>query len=387
MRNHSESPPPPEPETAAEAEANTSKPPSAPSTTSVYLCQIATGHLAPARQRLAELLADPEVDKDDLAKLLAAIAMKDGASFDALVAGLPEDRRRDLTLRTSLLLGQDPAGLLRVMAESEHMSGILLAHAPDAVGSAADEVPGVLLDLVERGEIHWSAETMQRMVMRYWMNKEAAARTVTLIKNGKIAIDDPETIGRLMLGLGDGDLARLREGEGAPQIAAALEAEAKARAIFADFKPTAETWKSISSDRMLMGLDLLVRSSGLPDFDWTTVPPEQLDKIALGVHGALPHDQKIGFLKSIASSGLETERKNDILAVAAHGAFHVNNDINLAMEFALAIKDRPDGSNPGQDLIVDWVAFDPQRAKEYAASLPESPLRQRILQRAEEVSP
>jgi hypothetical protein len=356
-------------------------------TTDSYLCQIASGHLAPARRHIEDLLADPETDKDELSKLLAAIAMKDGASFDALVEGLSEERRRDLTLRASLWLGQDPARLLGAMAESQHLTGILLEHAPDQVGSAADDVPDAFLDLVERGEIHWPAETMKRMVMRYWMNKDAAARTAALLMSGKIAIDNPETIGRLMRGIGDEDLVRLGESDGAPQVKAALEAETEARLVFQDFKPTAETWKRIPLERMIHGLDQLVRTSGVPDFDWTSVPPESLPEVGDCIVAALPHDRKAELSRSIAASDLAAEQKNHLLHRAAEAAFHTGSDINLAMEFAGAIGDNPDGSNMGHDLIVEWVAYDPRRAKEYAASLPESELRRRILQRAEEVSP
>ena len=352
------------------------------------LCEISTGKLSAARARIAVLVADPSGNQEELLKLMVAIAKKDGASFDIIAADLPGGWRMQLMIHCFLELSKDPAELFRALGDSEAIraqafdkswSGVLRKVILDA--------PDLFLDRLERGEFAWSSETYKEMTAPLWTDGASAARIVELCKSGRIPIDDEVTLARFMIHLDAEDLKRLGSGAGSPQVMASIAQEMKARELFADFHPTNDSWNEIGKERMFYGVSELMKDSGVPALDWNEVPQDTRASLASFMLGAAKPGDMQSLLDSISGSNLGTAEKSAIIAESAETLFHADGEIGMAVKFAQAIPTSPDGSNPGQDLIVKWVSYDPANAQAYADKIPPSPFRDRIVARIQEIRP
>lgn len=344
------------------------------------LCQIASGNLSAARKRAARMIGEHPANRDELVSLLVAIARKDGASFDALLAGHTEEVRRDLTAHSIMLLMDDPAVFLRLLADSKEIGSMATELCPDAVAEAIKAAPDAFLEMVERGDLNWNSEMYRRFTANSWSDGAAATRIVKLLRNGGIAFDDPGTIANLMLKIADEDLEAFREGAGSPQIMKALENEIEARRLFLDFPPPLESWDQTTWLRVLNMLEKRTPESGILSFDWSKVPVDHRQELAHLMMPKLDSKEFPELLQSMTSSHLADEERNELLGQFANHLFS-NGDVGQAVKFAQAITPSPDGSNIGEDLIVSWSILDPERAKTYAMQIAPSPLSERILKK------
>jgi len=357
------------------------------------LCEISTGNLARARARISELRdASRSPDEDlELEKLLTAIAMKDGASFDAILASFPEDLRFHVADRCVLAIEDEPAAFVRLLADSEEFSRIALKARSIDTAQVIQREPGLFLDLLEQGQITWPEKTADWMARQLKGNSADSLRFLELCRDGQMKVSDESVLAGLMERLDREGLAKLQAASGGQRMSALLEQEEKARALFANFDPSGKSWEGILQRRMVTGMDDLIARSGVPDIDWGSVPPD-LQELLPGsmVRTAVRSQGDAGartLLDSIKNSDLPVETRNAMLERTASTLFGEQGNIRLAIDFAHAISDDADGHNAGEDLLIKWMAFDPVSAQDFTKKIEPSPYRDRILARVREISP
>ena len=357
---------------------------SADDSTDAALCRIAAGDLSAARKRIATLLSQPEWDVAEMVRLLAAIARRDGKSFDEIVATLPEGNKRNTAVAWTLdALASDYGLVLQLLAESTEISRVGLDHRIHITSAAIIDDPQTFAELIENGKLSWSSETFVKVLRRTAVDSKVAAEVIKLCNSGKIVVDKNKILPVLAMQLFKPDLEKLAAGSGQPEVMAVLQQELKDRPFFENPDANPDGWKEISESRLSRGVSDLAESQWMTTIPWSDIPASVRPKLsqALVESGSITRT-----LDSLKAAPLASEEKNAMLKSAAEYLFS-NGDVNQAVDFANAISTSEDGSNAGQDLIVSWVSYDPARAKAYVDKVGSTPLSDRIQKRILEVSP
>lgn len=351
--------------------------------TDTALCRIAAGDLSAAQKRIATLLSQPEWDMAEMVKLLTAIARRDGKGFDAIIATLPEDKRNTAVAWTLDALASDPQLVLQLLTESTEISRVGLDLRIHVTSAAIMADPETFAALIENGKLSWSSETFTNVLRRVGADSGVSREVIKLCKSGQIVLDTTTILPVLAQELFPPDLEKLLEGGGQPEVMATLQQEMKVRPFFSNPDANPQGWKEIDEKRLSRGVPDLVESMWLSTIPWSEVPGNVRPRLsqALVESGSAPRA-----LDSLKEAPLPAGEKNAMLKTAAEYLF-ANGDVNLAVDFANAISNSEDGSNPGQDLIVSWVSYDPARAKAYVEKVGSTPLSDRIRKRILEVSP
>ncbi len=354
------------------------------------LCEISVGNLTEARKRIAEL-REVEGSDSELGKLLTAIAMKDGASFDALIDTIPEPRRSDLIEICVAALSAEPAAFLRLLAESEGFSKAAFGRDLGRLVDAIRSEPDLFLDQLEQGRLTWPAPTLQMVVSQLQPDPTTALRLLDLYRSGQFQVSGDYVLVRIIERLDEAGLEKLRSVPGEGPLGGLAEQEAKARALFANFDLSGKSWNGIDESRIVAGIGDLISRSGVPDIDWSGVP-ENLRNVLPGsmVQTAVRFQGDAGartLLDSIKNSELPAETRNQMLESAASALFDQQGNIRLAIDYAHAITNDADGRNAGEDLLIKWMAFDPVSARGFTDKIGPSAYRDRILDRVREISP
>jgi len=354
------------------------------------LCEISAGNISAGRARIAALLALPGEDNREIVKLLVAIAMKDGATFDQVVATLPDARRTGLVFGCLQELAGEPVHFFRLLAESEE---IARAEMESPFGSASVVVrssPSLFMDLVESGRLDLPAEFCENIVDGLASDKSNAFRFLSLCQSGQMKVGNEMILAKFIFNLGDKDLATLVAGGRDSDLSELLRQETKARGFFDSGDLTGPSWSVGRSYIWLEGMKRRIEERGLPEMRWSAVPEgfrqELAGSMLAQAIASLAAVGVRGMLNSISGSDLSVAERDGILAQSARMLFEKNGDIGLAVEYANRISTGPDG-NAGEDLIVRWVTYDPANARAYADKIEASPLKDRILARIAEVTP
>jgi hypothetical protein len=350
------------------------------------LCEVATGKLAGGRERIAALAADPVANQDELVKLLVAIALKDGATFDQVFAGLPGEEKEELISQCLLKLSNEPDRLMRLFVDSKVIASSFAGDTtPFYVLRAVGNSPDLFLDLVESGELPMDPRRAWLAATNLNQNKAVALRFLQLCQSGKIPVPNELVVAPFISNLSDGDLAKLRAGTVAGDLAEMLAQEEQARAFFADENLRGKTWKVGLDYIFENGMKQLIERSGVPDMEWSEVPEgfradlsKSMLTSALGSKGGQGASD---LLDSISKSNLPAAEKDKLLEDSARALFTQYGQTGLAVDYAHRI------SGGGEDLIVEWVTYDPANAKAYVDKIEPSPLRDRLMARIQEVSP
>ncbi|WP_265594199.1 hypothetical protein [Haloferula sp. BvORR071] len=382
-------PSPVKPESAVAASKAAVSPPRGGNLPSL-LCEISGGNLARARARIGSLRDGPSNPEEllELDKLLAAIAKRDGATFDAIVATFPGNLRDDLVERCAKGLENEPEVFLRLLAESEEFSRVALAREMTVLPVRA--APGLFLDLLEQGKFAWPSKTLESVAYAVQQDPASALRLLELCRAGRVTLTNGCMLGYTRF-LDDKGLAKLRSAPGEGLLADLIEQEAKARALFANFDPTGKSWDGIGPARFDQGMEEMISRSGVPSIDWSSVPPDFRDSLPADMARIAAYAQGDAgarvLLDSIKKAELPEASRNHMLESAASALFGQGGNIRLAIDFAHAISNDADGHNAGEDLLIKWMAFDPASAQDFTTKIGPSPYRDRILERVREISP
>ncbi|WP_367872634.1 hypothetical protein [Luteolibacter sp. Populi] len=358
---------------------------------SSLLCEVSTGNLASARARIGELRDASDASGDELVALLVGIARRDGKTFDAILASFPEADRRKLVERCIEELAPEPGAFLHLLADSEYFMALAAGPMRGRAHSAIGHEPGLFLDLLEQGRFAWPDEPFESAIRSCTLGPAAALRFLTLCCSGEVKIDRDEALSHVLQQLDDEGLEKLRAGRSDSRMAELLDGEAKARELFANFDASGNWWEGLNAGRMLPGMKHLIETAGVPDLQWSGVP-ESLRPALAGVmlDTAVNSQGDPGarvILNSIADSSLPAEQRNKMLAEAASSLFNRQGNIQLAIDFAKRISDDEDGHNAGEDLIIEWIAFDPASPQAYTGKIEPSRYRDRILAKVREITP
>ncbi|WP_035604606.1 hypothetical protein [Haloferula sp. BvORR071] len=361
---------------------------------SSLLCEISTGNLARARARIIELRDGPEKTEDlrELAQLLTAIAIRDGKSFDALIATFPEELQDYLTDCCILALMDEPANYVRLLADSETFARAALVTRHCDPSFVIRQESGLFLDLLEQGEFPWASQGAESGLRDFYPNAAGALRLLQLCQAGKLKSLKESTLARIMERLDQDGLEKLRAAAWEGPLGSLLDQEAKARELFANFDADGDkSWDGIRQRRVIDGMNRLIQRSGVPEVDWSGVPGD-LQEVLPGhmVQAAVNYQGDAGartLLDSIKNSDLPEDRRNTMLEIAASSLFDQQGNIRLAIDFAHAISTDANGRNTGEDLLIKWMTFDPMSAQDFTTKIEPSPYRDRILARVREVSP
>lgn len=353
------------------------------------LCEIANGNLASARTKVAALKDTP--DSNELVSLLTAIALKDGKSFDALVAGFEEPDRTGLIGRCMLELANTPAGFFQALDESQELSRVARGPKIDKLVAIVGQEPDLFLDLLEEGRCAWSSGLFERILRGYQPGPERRLRLLELCGKGAVKIADSNTLEGLMLGLPEDAFAKLQADFASSPLADALRQEASNRAFFAELPADPERWRQIDKDPLFSGMEQMIESSGMPVVPWAAVPadlrPELAGRMLLSGVNAQGDAGVRTMLDSIMKSALPEEERNQLLADSATKLFEQHGNIRLAIDFAHGITSDAEGHNVGEDLLVKWTAYDPISAKVYIDKSQPSAYRDRLISRVKELTP
>lgn len=351
------------------------------------LCEIATGKLSGARERIAVLAADPVANHDELVKLLVAIGLKDGATFDQVFEFLPEEQRDNLMAEVLLKLANEPDRMVHLLADSKVVAAYCFSGGTPttAMMMAVGKSPDLFLDLVESGELSLDQKITYLIAKVLHQNKAVALRFLQLCQSGKIPVPNELVVASFISDLSDGDLAKLRAGTSTGDLSEVLAQEEQARAFFADGNLRGKTWKVGRDYIFENGMKQLIERSGVPDMEWSEVPEgfradlsKSMLTAALGSKGGQGASD---LLDSISKSNLPAAEKDKLLEDSARALFTQYGQTGLAVDYAHKI------SGGGEDLIVEWVTYDPANAKAYVDKIDPSPLRDRLIARIQEVSP
>lgn len=351
--------------------------------TDAALCHVAAGDLSPARKRIATLLSQSEWDMAEMVKLLAAIARRDGKSFDEIIATLPEDKRNTAIAWTIDALASDYGMILQLLTESTEISRVGLDLRIHVTSAAIIDDPETFAQLIASGKLSWSSQTFTSILRRTGGDSKLAREVIKLCKSGQIVLDTNLILPVLAQELFYPDLEELLKGGGQPELMAILQQEIKTRPFFNNPDANPQGWKEIDEGRLSRGVTDLAESQWLSSIPWNDVPASIRPKLSQAL---VESGSTTKALDSLKAAPLASEEKNAMLKSAAEYLFS-NGDVNQAVDFANAISTSEDGSNAGQDLIVSWVSYDPARAKAYVDKVGSTPLSDRIQKRILEVSP
>ena len=376
---NSEAPPPSPQASKTEPESRST----ATDSTDAALCRIAAGDLSAARERIPNLLSQPEWDMDEMVRLLAAIARRDGKSFDEIIATLPEDKRNTAIAWTIDSLASDYGLILQLLTESTEISRVGLSLRINVASAAIIDDPETFAQLIANGKLSWSSETFTDILRRTGTDSKVSREVIKLCQSGQIVLDASTILPVLVQKLFYPDLEELLNGGGQPELMAILQQEMKARPFFNNPDANPAGWREIDESRLSRGVTDLAESQRLTTIPWGDIPASVRPKLsqALVESGSITRA-----LDSLKAAPLASEEKNAMLKSAAEYLFG-NGDVNQALDFANAISTSEDGSNAGQDLIVSWVSYDPVRAKAFVDKVGSTPLSDRIQKRILEVSP
>lgn len=351
--------------------------------TDAALCRIAAGDLSAARKRIATLLSQPEWDMDEMVRLLAAVARRDGKSFDEIIATLPEDKRNTAVAWTLDALASDYGLVLQLLTESTEISRVGLSLRIHVTSAAIIDDPETFAQLIANGKLSWSSETVTNILRRTVTDSKVSREVIKLCQSGQIVLDASTILPVLAQKLFYPDLEELLKGGGQPELMAILQQEMKVRPFFQNPDANPAGWREIDESRLSRGVTDLAESQWLTTIPWSDIPASVRPKLsqALVESGSITRA-----LDSLKAAPLDSGEKNAMLKSAAEYLFD-NGDVNQALDFANAISTSEDGSNAGQDLIVSWVSYDPVRAKAFVDKVGSTPLSDRIQKRILEVSP
>ena len=370
----------------------------APRSLDDMLCKIAGGSLAGAKTKIGALLKAQGGNDKELVSLLVAIAEKDGATFDAILVGVPAERKAVLLKECVARLKRSPAHLLRLLADSTEISRYVWQAVPNPAFAAVRTAPDIFVEMAQDRRFPWTLQMTENLLREVNFRSDSAARVLALIDGGHLKVSDEKLIARLIERLGPGDLERLRAkgagktGSQESKLAKLLDEEAKARSLFANFDLTGKSLGEIPAHLLLSGIDKMIATSGFPSgFEWGGVPGGSRDLLAermlLDATQSQGGEGAAAFLKSLNESSLSAGERDKILEKSAKILFERGSDIRLAVEFVNVISNDEAGLRTGRDLISRWAVYDPKGAKEYAERLEDTPFSNEILQRVAELSP
>lgn len=357
------------------------------------LRELASGNLAAARSKVAALKDTP--DSEELVSLLVTIAIRDGASFDALIAGFPEAHRRNLVQSCMYALHSEPSAFVRLLADSQEFTRIALEPPRQWACNSIGKEPDLFLDLLEQGRFDWPQGALDEVVLSVLSHQPKPAQALRLLElcgKEQVKIEDTNTLEELMRVLPEDAFAKLRQTNfGTTVLLEALVHEMEDRLFLANFSEMPLVWGEIDRSRLYSGMEQMIQSSGVPSLPWAVIPADLRQELAGRMLVSAVDSQgdagARGMLDSIMKSGLPEQERNRMLEESATRLFELHGNIRLAIDFAQSITSDADGNNAGEDLLVKWTAYDPISAKVHIDKSEPSPYRDRLLERVKELTP